>query len=91
MRRQGMAVYAFRCGRKIKIGCSTHPYLRRRALEATEKVRLTIVGILPGDYAIERMVLERFSKHRLHGEWFRAHADIVAFFETMSELLSVWS
>lgn len=56
---------------RIKIGVTTRVPERLKALRAGSPVPLRLVGIIP-DAAddLELRLLERFSAHRLHSEWF---------------------
>jgi hypothetical protein len=41
-------------------------------------VRLSILALTTGARDVERSYHERFAAHRLHGEWFAPHPDILA-------------
>jgi hypothetical protein len=68
-------------GGPIKIGSATNLRKRLRAIQSMSpaplRVLVTMVGASVDEFAIHR----HFDAHRLHGEWFEPHADILAFIE----------
>lgn len=62
----------------IKIGTSYSAEERFKAIQAHSPVQLAILAIRPGGEATESAYHEWFREHRLHGEWFAPHPDILA-------------
>lgn len=62
----------------IKIGCSSEPAKRLRALEIVSPVLLEIVGSAPGSNGHENWLHHRFFENRRHGEWFEWSQDLQA-------------
>ncbi len=61
---------------RLKIGKSKTPRKRIHALRMTSPVWLEIAAIVPGYSNVEWWLHQRFSKHRLHGEWFKYEGDL---------------
>lgn len=64
-------------GGPIKIGCALNVNNRLAALQCASPVRLAILATTPGRTKVERAYHARFAAHRLHGEWFAPHPDIL--------------
>lgn len=63
----------------IKIGFTIGPVEQRMlALQVGSPVRLSIIASVAGPPKLERAYHRRFAAHRLHGEWFTRHPDILA-------------
>lgn len=60
----------------IKIGCSSEPVKRLRALEIVSPVLLEVICSAPGSHGHENWLHHRFSKDRRHGEWFEWSQDL---------------
>jgi hypothetical protein len=54
----------------VKIGVSTDPAKRLRALQTAVPDRLVLLGAMPGGRDVEAGLHARFSVNRLGGEWF---------------------
>lgn len=54
----------------VKIGFSKHPNIRLKQLKNQHGNSLLIVRIIPGDRALEKEIHAKFSRQRVHGEWF---------------------
>jgi hypothetical protein len=67
----------------IKIGFSRNVGQRLRELQTFSPVRLQVLATTPGDPAVERRYHRMFAEHRLTGEWFSAHPDILAEIEAV--------
>jgi len=66
-------------GGPIKIGVAQDPAARLAQIQFMSPLRLCLVGTIPGVGAAGEAALhERFSKHRLHGEWFDISREEVA-------------
>ena len=46
---------------------------------------IEVIATIPGGYAKERELHNRFSRIRAHGEWFHATDELCAYIETLSE------
>lgn len=68
----------------IKIGWSSDPDNRISDLQTGNPVVLRLLCCLIGGASIERALHERFANHRLQGEWFAPHEDILLFIERSS-------
>lgn len=64
-------------GGPIKIGFSENPLERLRALQMASPASLRLVALVPGSYADEAAVHAHLHAHRLHGEWFTDHEDVL--------------
>lgn len=63
----------------IKIGISAAPARRLKDLQTAHPYPLKIVCLVKGGGAeLEAHYHERFAAHRLHGEWFEPHEEILA-------------
>jgi hypothetical protein len=65
-------------GGPIKIGSSMNPKRRIASLQTTHPRQLRLMVAVPGGAALEREYHRRFAAHRLEGEWFERHPDIMA-------------
>lgn len=74
-------VYFVRAGMDgpFKIGRSTNVPDRVATLQTANHASLRLVAQLPGGVEVERLLHRRFAPCRLHGEWFEASADLIAF------------
>lgn len=63
----------------IKIGCSAVPKSRLEAFQCWSPEKLCIMGTAKGGFADERRIHRQFDAHRLHGEWFEATPEVLAF------------
>lgn len=63
----------------IKIGCSAKPISRLRAVEIWSPVELELIGSVPGSHNSETAIHYHFGDLRLHGEWFTATPELLAF------------
>ena len=66
-------------GGPIKIGYSASPEARVASLECGSPFPLRVLKTIPGDAKVERSLHDRFAAHRLRGEWFAPHPDLLAF------------
>ena len=75
-------IYFFGCesSREIKIGITSGRVEKRLAtLQTARGHKISLLATLPGTTKLERALHDRFSQHRLKGEWFMPHPDILAF------------
>lgn len=68
----------------IKIGASTAPAERLGAFQLQSPIRLELLAVCDGGLKAEREYHLRFAAHRLHGEWFERHPDILAEIERLA-------
>jgi hypothetical protein len=68
----------------IKIGFTTTLDVRLRRLRANSPIPLSILASKQGVAWDERAYHQLFAAHRLHGEWFDRHPDILAEIERLS-------
>jgi len=67
-------------GWPIKIGFSTNPAKRLRALQSAHGQLIKIIGLIDGvTVKREREIHKQFKEDRLRGEWFRPSAALLAF------------
>lgn len=73
-------VYFIQCGDDgaIKIGIASDPVARLRSLQTAHHERLSILVTTEGGQRAEQAYHKRFAEHRLSGEWFNPHPDILA-------------
>jgi hypothetical protein len=62
----------------IKIGMAVDPLARMASLQTSHATRLCLYATTTGGRKQEAAYHRRFARHRLHGEWFDRHADIIA-------------
>jgi len=62
----------------IKIGMATDPAKRLYALQTSHHDRLSILAVCDGGRAQEMAYHRKYARHRLSGEWFSRHPDILA-------------
>lgn len=68
----------------IKIGFAKNVMTRLAALQANSPIPLRVLVSGPGTLKDERIYHARFAAHRLHGEWFERHPDILAEIDRLS-------
>jgi hypothetical protein len=74
-------IYFISAGDKIKIGFSTRPLDRLKALQTAHPGCLEIIGIMHGAFSLERRLHEQFSRYWVRGEWFRLSPEITRYIE----------
>jgi hypothetical protein len=67
-------VYFLAADKAVKVGYTTHLRSRLAALSTANADELRLVGVLPGDRALERLCHKRLVGHRVRGEWFERGA-----------------
>lgn len=65
-------------GGPIKIGFATNPPVRLQEIQVGSPVELTILCLAEGGSKLEKTYHAKFAQHRLIGEWFSPHPDILA-------------
>lgn len=69
----------------IKIGSTKYFDSRFQSLQNGSPVELTVLVTIGGDRTKEFTYHSRFAEHRLHGEWFSPHPDILAEIERIQK------
>lgn len=78
-------VYFIGCQQhSVKIGFTTQLDIRLAALQNSSPVPLAVLAIVEAAPSLEREYHARFAAHRLHGEWFEPHPDILAEIERLA-------
>lgn len=82
--RKGL-VYFIRCeSGPIKIGRARNAEQRLAELQTGNPNALSIVATVAGGVVAERNYHAKFAEHRLRGEWFAPHPDILAEIERLT-------
>lgn len=68
----------------IKIGATVNLERRLRVLQAASPHKLKILCKVAGGAGSEGFYHRQFARHRLHGEWFAPHPDILAEIERLA-------
>lgn len=63
-------VYFIKFGRKVKIGTSTNPRGRYKAIRRGLPGKCSVEYVTPGDHTLERQLHSLFAVDRIAGEWF---------------------
>jgi len=63
---------------RIKIGMSVCPLERLAAFQLGSPIDLRIMALARGYFDVEDEYHSRFAEHRVRGEWFERHPDILA-------------
>lgn len=63
--------------RFIKIGYSAEPRRRVQSLQASCPMQVKLLGVLPGNKDTERQFHREFRRHRIRGEWYHPHEDLL--------------
>lgn len=71
-------VYFIGCEQAIKIGVAKCVNKRFATLQTHSPSKLEVLAVIEGGRKEEREYHARFAAHRLHGEWFAPHPDILA-------------
>ena len=72
------SVYFIGCSAAIKIGVTVKLEARLATLRSHSPLPLSLMASIEGGSTVEREYHRRFAAHRLHGEWFEPHPDILA-------------
>ena len=75
----GEKIYFIRDRNRVKIGRTTNVALRFKALQAASPVKLELLWAQPGRSKSECAYHKRFSKYRVHGEWFQIKGELKKF------------
>lgn len=71
---------------EIKIGFSNNPKSRLTTLQTSSSAKLSILAQTEGSLDTEAAYHRQFGAHRLHGEWFARHPDIIAEIDRLNTL-----
>lgn len=71
-------------GGPIKIGFASRLEFRLKDLRTMNAFPLVVHAVAQGSPSLERAYHKRFAEHRLHGEWFSAHPEILAEIERLN-------
>ena len=63
----------------IKIGCTQDIDVRLATLQGASPFVLTLLNAISGDYEQEKLIHQKFEKHRIRGEWFSRVQEIIEF------------
>jgi len=82
---RGQVTYFIQCASgPIKIGVASSVPRRLASLQVSNHEPLEILATSPGGLDIEKMYHERFKEHRISGEWFSPHEEIVSEIERLN-------
>jgi hypothetical protein len=73
---QRQFVYFIACEQFVKIGVSSSPWYRPRALATGNPFACRLIGLIEGGHATEVALHRRFAEHRHRLEWFRLTDDL---------------
>lgn len=76
-------VYFLSAGDYIKIGYSETIHQRINQLQTGCPFKLELVSVMPGTMKTEKMLHNKFNKHRYNNEWFEFCLEIREFIESM--------
>lgn len=65
-------------GGPIKVGASRNFEKRLKTLNTNSHVRMAVLATTPGGFELERDIHHELNAHRLEGEWFAPHPDVLA-------------
>lgn len=65
------SVYVVGFNEFVKIGRSETPRRRIKSIDSNMPTPISFYGIVPGNWFVERLYHNRFSEHRVRGEWFK--------------------
>lgn len=77
-------IYFIRSATAIKIGMAKDAQRRLTVLQTSHPETLELVATCPGGRALEGEYHARFAEHRVRGEWFEPHPDILAEIERLT-------
>lgn len=75
------SIYFVRAGDFIKIGYSTRPLDRLKALQTSHPGKLELIGTRPGSREFETELHDHFIKLHVRGEWFQAKDPLLQYIE----------
>lgn len=78
---RALTIYVVRAGEALKIGITSDISRRLKALRNASAHAVELLASFPGNRWMEEELHQRFATHRLRGEWFAAHPDLLAWVE----------
>lgn len=63
---------------RVKIGCAHNPARRIATLKCASPYPVEVLAIWEGGFEVEKTLHHFLSAHRVHGEWFAPHAEVLA-------------
>jgi Meiotically up-regulated gene 113 len=69
----------------IKIGHTVNVADRLRTIQSHSPIPLKVLAVVKGSEPRESAYHHQFAEHRLHGEWFSRHPDILAEIERLAQ------
>ncbi len=72
------SVYFIGCEQAIKIGVAKRVESRLATIQTHCPLKVAVLAVVEGTRALEQEYHSRFAAHRLHGEWFAPHPDLLA-------------
>lgn len=63
--------------RYIKIGTAEDPIKRLAGIQTSMPYKIRLIGVMLGDYALERVLHDKFRNTRVRGEWFQTTRQLV--------------
>ncbi len=75
----------------IKIGCSSDPQKRLEGLQTSSPSPLKLLATTVGDFKEEKELHERFEDHRLTGEWFKPHDNLLEEIQAINDVANALS
>jgi len=69
----------------IKIGRTQDVKKRISELQVGSPVPLRLLGVVPGDSAMEKQIQDKFKHLRKHGEWFRESVQLLEYIGVVLE------
>jgi len=74
---------------RIKIGFSANPEDRLKSLQISSPVELTLLITIKGTQTNEQQLHRRFSKDRVHREWFEASKELMYYINDVMEIKNI--
>jgi hypothetical protein len=81
----GVVYFIQEGGGAIKVGWTSDMERRLETFRTSNSSDLTVLLTLPGSMALERAIQSKISSHRIRGEWFRPHADVVSIMSVLRD------
>jgi len=67
----------------VKVGISKDPQKRLTAIQLSSPIKLTVLGYIPGNEAIEKKIHHHLKKHHSRGEWFKYNWEVHEFIDSL--------
>jgi hypothetical protein len=69
----------------IKIGCTFDIAKRMMTIQAWCPFKLELKASIEGDELLEKILHQKFSGYRMHGEWFEPHDELMRVMKSLNE------